>query len=294
MARTPPPIDGVGASRVQLRPGDGATVLDALCARFPSIDRATWRSRFERGRVLDAGGVALDAQAPLRLGGDVHYYREVIDEPVCAGVETLLHVDDDLAVVDKPHGLAVMPAGRFARDTLLARLTRRLGIEGIAPLHRIDRDTAGLVMFSLRPASRDAYLALFRDRAIRKRYEAIAPPLPGLAFPLERASRIERGVSFHVMHEVDGMANSCSRIDVIERGDAAWRYSLEPATGRKHQLRVHMAALGAPIANDPLYGPASNPGADGGGASLKLLAKVLEFDDPLDRRRRVFMSGLTL
>lgn len=189
----PPPLDGVGASRVQLRPGDGATVLDALCARFPAPDRATWHARFVRGRVLDATGRALAADAALRVGGDVFYYREVADEPVCAGVEVLLHVDHDLAVVDKPHGLAVMPAGRFAHDTLLARLVRRLGLDDLAPLHRIDRDTAGLVLFSLRPATRDAYAALFRERGIRKRYEALAPPLPRATFPLERASRIERG-----------------------------------------------------------------------------------------------------
>jgi len=295
MSRTsPPPIDGVGASRVQLRPGDGATLLDALCARFPAIGRDAWTSRFARGRVLDAAGCVLDAHAPLTRGGDVYYYREVADEAVCSGVETLLHVDDDIAIVDKPHGLAVMPAGRFARDTLLARLMRRLDSDGIAPLHRIDRDTAGLVMFSLRPATRDAYLALFRDRAIRKRYQAIAAPLPGMVFPLERASRIERGEPFHVMHEVAGEANSCSRVDVIERGAAAWRYSLEPVTGRKHQLRVHMAALGAPIANDALYGSPAGVGSDGEAAPLKLLAKTLEFNDPVAGCRRRFESGLVL
>jgi len=290
----PPPIDGVGASRVQLRPGDGATLLDALCARFPAIGRDAWTSRFARGRVLDAAGCVLDAQAPLTRGGDVYYYREVADEAVCSGVETLLHVDDDIAIVDKPHGLAVMPAGRFARDTLLTRLMRRLGVDGIAPLHRIDRDTAGLVMFSLRPATRDAYLALFRDRAIRKRYQAIAAPLPGMVFPLERASRIEPGEPFHVMHEVAGEANSCSRVDVIERGAAAWRYSLEPVTGRKHQLRVHMAALGAPIANDALYGSPAGVASDGEAAPLKLLAKALEFNDPVAGCRRRFESGLVL
>ena len=293
MRFAPPPIDGVGPSRVQLRPGDGASVLDALCARFPSVDRATWASRFERGRVLDARGEAIGVDAALRLGGDVFYYREVVGEPVCAGVETLLHVDEHLAVVDKPHGLAVMPAGRFARDTLLARLTRRLGIDGIAPLHRIDRDTAGLVLFSLRPEKREAYLALFRDRAIRKRYEAIAPPLPQLAFPVERASRIERGAPFHVMCEVDGAPNSRSRIDVIECGDVAWRYALEPVTGRKHQLRVHMAALGAPIANDPLYGAGPRVGSEND-VPLKLLAKSLAFDDPVNGRRRTFESRLVL
>ncbi|WP_133477811.1 pseudouridine synthase [Cognatilysobacter segetis] len=286
----PPAIDGVGASRVQLRPGDGVTVLDALCARFPSVDRDAWASRFARGRVLDAQGIALDASTVLVRGGDVFYYREVPDEEACSGIETLLHVDADIAVVDKPHGLAVMPAGRFVHDTLLARLVRRLGIDDIAPLHRIDRDTAGLVMFSLRAATRDAYLELFRSRAIDKRYEAIAPPLPHLVFPLERRSRVEPGARFPAMREVDGMANSCSRIDVLERSETLWRYALEPATGRKHQLRVHMAALGAPIAHDRLYGEV----VAGDGAPLALLARSIGFDDPLSGRRRVFGSLLSL
>lgn len=284
----PPPIDGVGPSRVQLRPLDGATVLDALCARFPSIRRSTWRDRFDRGRVLDADGRALDADAPLLRGGDVFYYREVTNEPACTAQETLVHLDDDLAVVDKPHGLAVMPAGRFAADTLLARLVRRLRHADIAPLHRIDRDTAGLVLFSLRAASRDRYAALFRERRIRKRYEALAPALPGRTFPCEHVSRMEPGEPFHRMREVNGAPNSRSRIAVIERGAPAWRYALEPVTGRKHQLRLHMAALDAPIANDRLYG-----GAVDGGA-LKLLARSLEFDDPIDGSRRVFESGLRL
>jgi tRNA pseudouridine32 synthase/23S rRNA pseudouridine746 synthase len=283
----PLPIDGVGASRVQLRPGDGASVLDALCRRFPAIEAATWRSRFARGRVLDARGLALDAAAPLVTGGDVFSYREVPDEHPCTGVAKLLHHDAHIAVVDKPHGLAVMPAGRHVHDTLLARLTRRLGVDGIVPLHRIDRDTAGLVMFSLRADTRDAYLALFRDRTIRKRYEAVAPPLPAHAFPLERASRIEPGATFPAMRETDGAPNSRSRIDVLDRGAGAWRYALEPVTGRKHQLRVHMAALGAPIANDTLYGR-------GGDGPLQLLAKSLHFDDPVDGGRRGFESGFAL
>ncbi|HEY4581288.1 MAG TPA: pseudouridine synthase [Lysobacter sp.] len=284
----PPALDGVGASRVQLRPGDADTYLDALCARFPTVDRAAWTSRFARGRVLDADGRALDTQAELRSGGEVFYYREVIDEPVCDGVETLLHVDDDLAVVDKPHGLAVMPAGGFARDTLLARLVRRLGIDDVAPLHRIDRDTAGLVLFSLRPQTRDAYAALFRERRIRKRYEALAGPLPGVVFPMIRESRLVRSEPFPAMREVAGVANAVSVVDVIERGDGLWRYALEPVTGRKHQLRVHMAGLGAPIVGDRLYGGSCSDGP------LKLVAKAVEFEDPLDGARRAFASALEL
>jgi tRNA pseudouridine32 synthase/23S rRNA pseudouridine746 synthase len=142
-------------------------------------------------------------------------------------------------------------------------------------------------MFSLRADTRDAYLALFRERAIRKRYEAIAPPLPAHAFPLERASRIEPGAVFPAMRETDGAPNSRSRIEVLERGPDAWRYALEPVTGRKHQLRVHMAALGAPISNDALYGR-------GGDGPLQLLAKSVHFDDPIDGGRRAFESRFAL
>ncbi|GAB1595115.1 pseudouridine synthase [Lysobacter claricitrinus] len=290
----PPPIDGVGASRVQLRPRDGATVLDALVTRFPSVDRATWVSRFARGRVLDTRGCVLDASTRLSIGGDVYYYREVLDEQICTGVEALVHVDDDIAVVDKPHGLAVMPAGRFATDTLLARLVRRLGIADAVPLHRIDRETAGLVMFSLRPETRDAYAALFRERRIHKRYEAIAPALPAMMFPVERSSRIERGEPFYAMREVEGAANSRSRIDVIERIGESWRYALEPVTGRKHQLRLHMAALGAPIAGDRIYGPSSERAGEDVGAPLKLLARALAFDDPMTGHRHSFESAFRL
>ncbi|GAB2506316.1 pseudouridine synthase [Lysobacter humi (ex Lee et al. 2017)] len=285
--RRPPPIDGVGASRVQLRPGEGTTVLEALGRRFPAIGEAVWADRFDRGRVLDATGVALDRAAPLLRGGDVFYYREVAHEPTCAGVETLVHVDEDLAVADKPHGLAVMPAGRYASDTLLARLVRRLGVEAIAPLHRIDRETAGLVLFSLRPATRERYVALFRERAIRKCYEALAPPAPHLVFPLLRESRIERGSPFFAMREVDGVPNACSRIDVVERGETVWRYALEPVSGRKHQLRVQMAGLGVPIVGDAIYG-------GGGDGPLKLLARGVEFDDPLSGEGRSFVSGFSL
>ncbi len=137
---------------------------------------------------------------------------------------------------------------------------QRLGNPDLVPLHRIDRDTAGLVLFSANPATRDAYQSLFRHRRIHKRYEAIAPALPGLSFPLVHASRLEAGEPFFRMREVDGAPNSETRIDVIERGGALWRYALEPVTGRKHQLRVHMAALGAPIRNDRLY-PQLTPAA---------------------------------
>jgi tRNA pseudouridine32 synthase/23S rRNA pseudouridine746 synthase len=203
----------------------------------------------------------------------------------------VLHVDEHLVVADKPHFLPVTPAGGFVAETLLARLVRRLGNPQLAPLHRIDRGTAGLVLFSTNPDSRARYQALFPQRLIHKRYEALAPALPDRVFPLLRSTRLQPGEPFHRMCEVDGPPNSETRIEVLERGDDIWRYALEPVTGRKHQLRVHMAALGAPILNDTLYPSLAAEQADGNYEKpLKLLARSLSFVDPLTGVERQFES----
>jgi tRNA pseudouridine32 synthase/23S rRNA pseudouridine746 synthase len=276
-------------SRLQLPPGPWTTLLDGLCARFPRVSRETWTHRFERGRVQDAHGRPLAATAAYRVGAEIRYFREVPDEPPIPFEETVLHVDEHLVVADKPHFLPVTPAGAHVRETLLARLVARLGNPHLVPLHRIDRDTAGLVLFSAEPRSRGAYQSLFRERRIAKRYEARAPALPALAFPRTRVSRIEPGAPFPRMHEVEGAPNSETRIEVIGRAADVWRYALSPITGRKHQLRVHMAALGAPILGDPLY---ASGGAGEGGHSrpLQLLARMLSFDDPITGRTRTFVS----
>lgn len=291
---TPPAIDGVTASRFQLPPGPWPTVLDALCACFPKVDRATWTSRFARGRILDASGGPLPMDAPYRVGAEIRYYREVANEAYVEAEETILHVDTDLIVVDKPHFLPVMPGGGYVTETLLTRLVRRFGDIGIVPLHRLDRLTAGVMLFSANPATRSRYQALFRDRAIAKSYEAIAAPLPATAFPLQRQSRLERGEPFFRMRETAGEANAFTDIDVLERGATAWRYALTPITGRKHQLRVHMAALGAPIANDPLYPVLIDDAQDDPQRPLQLLARSLEFIDPVTGVRRRFDSGRSL
>ena len=282
--------DATPHSRLQLPPGDWATVLDALCARFPSIDRATWLDRFARGRVLDDAGQPIAPDAAYRVGMEVRYFREVVDEPVIPFEIEVLHVDEHLVVVDKPHFLPVTPAGGFVRETVLARLVQRLGNPDLVPLHRIDRGTVGLVMFSAHPVTRAAYQALFRERRIDKRYEALAPPLHDVPFPHRRCSRLERGEPFFTMAEVEGEANSESRIEVLERGVEVWRYGLEPVTGRKHQLRVHMAALDAPILNDPFYPVPRALADDDHDQPLKLLAKSLAFVDPVTGVPRRFES----
>jgi len=294
MRNRPSSIDGLPASTLQLPPGAWPTVLDCLCERFPAVARSRWLERMARGRVVDSAGGWVTPDTPFRVGLEVHYYREVQDEPPIPFADVVLHADADLLVADKPHFLPVTPSGAHVHETLLGRLIRRTGNQALVPLHRIDRDTAGLVLFSTNPDSRARYQALFRERRIEKRYEAIAPALPGIGFPCTRSSRMVAGEPFFRMQEIEGPPNSETRIDVIARDDGRWRYALTPITGRKHQLRVHMAALGAPIVNDGLYPSLLHRAAGDYSAPLQLLAKRLSFIDPLSGAQRSFESSFLL
>ena len=284
----------VAASTLQLPPGSWDTVLDCLCAHFTAIGREQWTSRMRRGLVTDEQGVPIDAARPYRVGLMVRYFREVAEEAPIPLLESIVHADAHLVVADKPHFLPVTAGGRFVEETLLTRLIRRLDNPALVPLHRIDRATAGLVMFSATPATRAAYQSLFPARRIDKRYEAVAPALSGLELPLTRRSRIVAGEPFFRMREVEGVANSETRVDVLERGAGDWRYTLAPVTGRTHQLRVHMAALGAPIRNDRYYPDLADEAPDDYNRPLQLLARALAFDDPLTGEPRRFESRLEL
>lgn len=283
-------------STLHLPQGEWATVLDCLCDHFPAIDRATWLQRMARGKVLDGAGAPIGAQHPYRVGLKVRYFREVADETPIPFQEQVLWQDEHLLVADKPHFLPVMPAGQYVEQTLLARLVRRTGNADLVPIHRIDRLTAGLVLFSVNPDSRGHYQALFRQRQVDKRYEAIAPALPQLQFPYLHRSLMVAGEPFFRMQEVAGPPNSETLIEVLERRGGLWRYGLSPVTGRKHQLRVHLAGLGAPILGDDFYPElqAQRARTDDQAQPLKLLARGLSFIDPLSGLARTFESRLQL
>jgi tRNA pseudouridine32 synthase/23S rRNA pseudouridine746 synthase len=282
------------ASTLYLPPGSWATVLDCLCAHFAAISREQWLDRITRGRVLDARGAPIDLDLPYREGLRIHYFREVPNETPIPVVETILYADEHLVVADKPHFLPVTPAGEYVEQTLLRRLIRRLGNPDLVPLHRIDRHTAGLVLFSANKQTRSAYQSLFPTRQIEKRYEAIAAALPGMDFPRVHKTRLVDGEPFFRMQEGPGPSNTETRIEICERNGDLWRYGLYPVTGKKHQLRVHMAALGAGICNDPFYPDVIKVEVDDYNRPLKLLAQGLRFDDPLTGEPRFFESGIKL
>lgn len=282
------------ASSFVLPHGDWATVLDCLCTHFPAIDRERWRARFLRDRILDENKQPLDLAHAYRAGLRVYYFREVPDEKPIPFFESIIYADAHLIVADKPHFLPVTPVGEYVEQTLLARLIKHFGNDEIAPLHRIDRHTAGLVLFSAQRATRASYQALFREKMMTKYYEAIAPALPRIEFPMTRKSRIVRGEPFFLSCETEGEANTETRIEVIDRSGDYWRYRLFPVTGKKHQLRVHMAALGAPICNDAFYPRVCEALFDDYSRPLKLLARELRFTDPITGEPRIFTSRMTL
>ncbi len=287
-------ISGVRASSLHLSAGHWATLLQALTAHFPHISEASWRERIALGRVQNEQGEALEAHTQVGDGLLIRYFREVEYETRVPFAARIVHVDDDILIADKPHFLPVMPAGRHVQETLQTRLIHETGNPDLVPLHRIDRATAGLVMFSTRIASRRPYQELFRKRLIEKTYEARAPALPGLQFPLSAEIRLETGEPFFRMRQVDGIANARTVIEPIERADPYWTYRLQPITGRKHQLRVQMAMLGAAILNDELYPELQMREAADFSRPLALVARALRFRDPQQAVLREFVSECVL
>ena len=235
-----------------------------------------------------------DAKTAFRVGACIFYYRELENEKTIPFRERVLYQDEHILVADKPHFLPVIPAGKFLHETLLVRLRKQQATEDLAPIHRLDRETAGVILFSLNRKTRGHYTSLFRNRSVRKVYEALAPSAEELNFPRTRRSRVVQGEPFFRMKEVPGEANSETHISVINNRGSVSLYQLFPITGRKHQLRLHLAALGIPIINDKLYPVLIASETHNFSRPLKLLAKSISFRDPLSGREHYFESSRTL
>ncbi len=274
-------------------PVDGAwaTVREHLVERLTGAGPGTVESMFAAGLVVGADGRAVPPDAPYRPGMFVWFHRELPAEVPVPFPVRVVYRDEHIVVADKPHFLATTPRGTHIAQTALARLRHELGVPTLTAAHRLDRLTAGLVLFTVRPEERGAYQTLFRDRRVRKEYEAVAPYDPALALPRTVRSRIvkERGVP--AAREVAGEPNAETRVEAAGHRAGLGRYRLVPATGQTHQLRVHLTALGVPILGDPLYPEVTAPVPPGDfRRPLQLLARRLAFTDPVTGVEHTFTS----
>ncbi|MEU7014889.1 pseudouridine synthase [Streptomyces sp. NPDC046385] len=293
-----PQRDGIDPVRVRL-PEDPERRWDTVRAHL--LDRyaaAVGAARVEamlcEGRFVGVDGAAVDGDEPYAAGRRLWFHRDFPAEERVPFEIGVVHRDERILVADKPHFLATMPRGRHVTEMALARLRRELGLPALQPAHRLDRLTAGLVLFVVRPEDRGAYQTLFRDRRVRKEYEAVAAYDPGVRLPVTVRSRIEKETGVMAAREVPGEPNSESRIELVERAGGSARYRLLPVTGRTHQLRVHMNALGLPIRHDPVYPVVREDGPEDLGRPLQLLARTLEFTDPFSGEELRFESRLRL
>lgn len=292
----PPLAQRHGLDPARLRmPADGpwTTVRDYLVDRLPRVDPGRIDMLLRECRIVDLNGpVALDA--PFAPNSFVWFHRDLPEEfpvPFEIGV---VYRDSDLLVVDKPHFLATIPRGKHIVETALVRLRRDLDLPELSPAHRLDRVTAGLIMFVIRPELRGRYQTLFKDRLVHKEYEAIARYDPALELPRTVRSRIVKEKGVITAQEIPGPPNSETLVELVEHRDGLGRYRLLPRTGRTHQLRLHMSGLGVPILGDDFYPDLTETPLDDFTRPLQLLAKVLAFPDPVSGEPRRFESRLTL
>ncbi|MGK8485802.1 RluA family pseudouridine synthase [Nocardia asiatica] len=295
--RQQPPLPkrhGLDPARLRLpEQGHWATIRDHLVERLPRVPATRIDELLHAGGIVTLDGpVAPDA--PYLPGGAVWFHRDLPEETVVPFDIPVVHRDDDLLVVDKPHFLATIPRGQHILQTALVRLRRDLDLPDLVPAHRLDRVTAGLLLFVVNPARRGAYQTMFHKRTVRKEYEAIARFDPDLTLPRVVRSRIVKEKQVLAAQEVPGEPNAETEIELLEHRDGLGRYRLRPHTGRTHQLRLHMNSLGIPILGDDFYPVLTDKPVHDFTRPLQLLAASLEFTDPVTREPRRFETTRTL
>ncbi|GAA2742262.1 RluA family pseudouridine synthase [Terrabacter aerolatus] len=306
MARGPippsplPPRHGVDAQRFRMpQAGPWVSLRDHLVERLsPGLTPDEVDRMLRGGEFVDASGAPVPADAPFVPQSAVWAHRDLPDEVAHPETPVVLHHDDRIVVVDKPHDMATMPRGRHVVQSALARTRVLTGEERLTPAHRLDRPTAGVLMFTTEQRWRGAYQGVFADGLVHKEYLAVAPVRDDLDLPLVRRTHLVKEHGTHQAHEVGGAEPNAETlvelIDTVTRrggsGESVGLYRLTPRTGRTHQLRCHLAGLGIPIADDPLYPVERDVPLDDFTAPLQLLAAVLAFDDPVDGTPRRFVT----
>lgn len=281
---------------LQSKPSQFPTVLSFLVDHFSQIPPEQWVQRIQDGKVHWQNGELITAETVYRATERVYYYREVMAEQKVPFTEEILHQDAHKIIVYKPHFLPVTPGGNYVNECLVNRLRLSTGIDTIIPAHRLDKDTAGVMLMSVNPDTRHLYHQLFVDGAITKTYQALAK------LPLTLIDELKQGIktlpinwtikncikpakpSF-IMQIADGESNSHSEISLIGVNGDIGLFELSPITGKTHQLRLHMLSLGMPILNDRFYPVLQpKPSTESFELPLKLLAQKLSFIDPVTKQ----------
>ncbi len=269
-----------------------ATMRDFLAQRFPSV--VPVEQMLASGEFVDSDGRSWSGDEPYQPNAFVWFHRQLLPEPAVPFGIGILHADERIVVVDKPHFLATTPRGTHVAETALVRLRASLGLPDLAPAHRLDRLTAGVLVLTVRPEHRAAYAGVFQTREALKSYEALAPFDPALAFPRRLVGRIEKRRGSLQAELVDGEPNAETLVELVGTRGRYACYRLAPVTGRTHQLRVQLAALGLPILGDPLYPTVRDVAEDDFSSPLQLVARRLAFTDPVDGAPREFTSRFAL
>lgn len=293
---SPPMLNGVSASKVFLKKREPipASVFEYLCEEFQHISAIEWQQRFKDGLIYDASGNQLNTASAYTAESHVFYYRFLAHEVHIPFEHQILYENEHLLVVDKPHFLTMSPTGQYVQETLLVRLKKQTNNELLTPIHRLDRETAGVVLFSKKVESRGAYQQMFAERNVQKTYHAIAPYKENLEFPINIKLRMEKGEPFYTMKVTNGVANSETDIELLEHNNRWAKYELKPKTGKQHQLRLHLNSLEIAIKNDPFYPIIQHKKEDDFSQPLQLLAKEISFIDPVSFTQMSFKSSFEL
>jgi len=267
------------------------SILEFLTRRFPRIGSRCWQQRINAGKVLDADRSPITADTAYLPHRQLFYFREVEDERLIPFTEKILFQNDHLLVACKPHFLPVIPGGGYVNECLLNRLRMKTENHDLVPLHRIDRETAGIVLFSVNRTTRGLYSGLFANGMVDKSYQALAE----CSHHPEKTSwtvenRIVKGDPWFRMRTAPGEPNARSRIRLLEMNGTIARFDLFPITGKTHQLRIHMSGLGFRIFNDRYYPVLQPEHADDFDKPLSLVAKTVRFRDPVSGKDMEFRS----
>lgn len=293
---TPPLINGVSASKVFLPQNISApTIFEYLCQHFSHIQASEWQQRFADQLIYAADGDILSIESHYTPNSHIFYYRFLAQETHVPFQHEILYENEHLLVVDKPHFLTMTPTGQYVQETLLVRLKKQTGNQDLTPIHRLDRETAGVVLFSKKPESRGIYQQLFADRKVQKIYHAIAAYDLKMTFPRTVQLHLEKGQPFYTMQiNSEKPQNSETLIELLEQNQHYAKYQLKPKTGKQHQLRVHLNYLSIPILNDPFYPVVAHKADDDFEQPLQLLAKEIYFIDPVLNQEMHFNSKFEL